>query len=61
MKGRDEICKKIEEWELNIEDSVPAFYWSMYKTENGQDIREYIFGIIDALLWVIGDNSGKMI
>lgn len=63
MKGIDEIYKKIEEWDEKKDNSCPAFLWTSYdsKTRNDQEIQEYIFGVIDALLWVIGDNSGKMI
>ncbi|MBQ1573246.1 MAG: hypothetical protein IIZ78_19155 [Clostridiales bacterium] len=63
MKDRDEIYKKIEEWDEKIDNACPAFLWTSYdsRTRNDQEVQEYILGVIDALLWVIGDNSGKTI
>lgn len=63
MKDRDEICKKIEEWDEKIDNACPAFLWTSYdsRTRNDQEVQEYILGVIDALLWVISDNSGKTI
>lgn len=46
MKTRQEIMEKINEY--------------MEKVENGTD-SESDLAIIDALLWVIGDASGKPI
>lgn len=50
MKSRNEIEKKINYWLDKLEDE------KRFKND-----CEYIFGIIDALLWVIGDESGKAI
>lgn len=63
MKDRDAICKKIDEWDAKIDSACPAFLWTSNdsRTRNDQEVQEYILGVIDALLWVVGDNSGKMI
>lgn len=65
MKTTDEIYKKIDEWDAKFKDAIPATLWTsddqLYNQNGEQAVEEYILGVIDALLWVIGDNSGKMI
>lgn len=63
MRDENEIRKKIDEWEEKQDDSTPADAWTIddSKTRNDQEISEYIYGVIDALLWVIGDESGMAI
>ena len=49
MKNRNEIEKKIEYWMDRVGKS------------KDKEEKEWIFGIIDALLWVIDDESGMKI
>ena len=50
MKSEQEIRNKISEY-MDAVDGLP--WW--------EDEREYRCMVIDALLWVIGDESGKQI
>ena len=51
--------------DAKFKDAIPATLWTsddqLYNQNGEQAVEEYILGVIDALLWVIGDNSGKMI
>jgi len=49
MKSRKEIEEKIRQWDEELVNETSG-------EETG-----WIYGIIDALLWVIGDDSGKRI
>lgn len=50
MKNEKEIRAKLEEY-MNKADGMP--WW--------EEEREYCCMVIDTLLWVIGDESGKPI
>ena len=50
MRSENEIRAKIEEY-MEAADRLP--WW--------EEEREYRCMVIDALLWVIGDESGKAI
>ena len=63
MKTHNEICEKIYEWDEKIKKATPASLWTsddeLYR--NDQEVEEYCLGVIDALLWVVEDESGKAI
>lgn len=55
MKTEREIMEKIDEYM----DKLSALKRNSFVIGGGQDAQEYA-GFIDALLWVLGDNSGKL-
>ena len=55
MKTEREIREKIEEYM----DRLTALKRNGFVIGGGDDAREYE-GFIDALLWVVGDNGGRL-
>ena len=55
MKTEREIREKIEQYMTRLS----ALKRNSFAIGGGPDALEYA-GFIDALLWVIGDNSGKL-
>jgi hypothetical protein len=64
MKTTSEIYEKINEWVEKLRSEATQASWWTSDDElfrNDQEVEEYCLGVIDALLWVIGDKSGKTI
>lgn len=58
MKNWNEITEKINEYMEKLDENRTG----EAEFEDEEELeREWYYGIIDALLWVIGDESGKAI
>ena len=58
MKTEREIWEKIEEIETKIEEEKKTWCCDLYKKQRRIEDHKCA---IDALLWVVGDESGKPI